>query len=152
MRGVNATCEVIEIRRAVGWRQRNKQLGVIGVVQLIDSVKVGNAISRRNIDRKEKWFRVGTLGNAASGTCHSCTCDRWGVVTSYMNWASTIVEVIPKPGKSEVRNSKTSSEARQENVVSKRCTEIKGNNNAGFTRISGAGILSGVQRMEWLPR
>ena len=76
MRGVNATCEVIEIRRAVGWRQRNKQLGVIGVVQLIDSVKVGNAISRRNIDRKEKWFRVGTLGNAASGTCHSCTCDR----------------------------------------------------------------------------
>jgi len=31
MQGVNATCEIIEVRRVVEWRQRNKQLSVDGI-------------------------------------------------------------------------------------------------------------------------
>ena len=41
LRTGNVDCEVIEIGNVVGWRWRNKQWGVIGVLLLINTVKVG---------------------------------------------------------------------------------------------------------------
>ena len=49
MQGVNTACEVIEIGHVVGWGQRNKQLGVIGVLLLINTVKVGDACDGRDV-------------------------------------------------------------------------------------------------------
>jgi len=53
MQGVSTACEVIEIGHVVGWGYRNKQLGAIGALLLIDIVKVGNACDGRDVGSEE---------------------------------------------------------------------------------------------------
>ena len=55
MQGVDTVGELVEVRCKVGRGQRDEQLGVIGVLLLIDAVGTSNAGDWRGEDSEKEW-------------------------------------------------------------------------------------------------